>query len=91
MAEFQVLPKQMKLNGKEDENAPKLSNFELICQLTERSTWEIACSLPDKVSNCIKLLVIIWYTWHRTQRRQFIHFFLLEMVNWLARGQEKDV
>lgn len=31
MAEFQVLPKQMKLNGKEDENAPKLSNFELIC------------------------------------------------------------
>ena len=44
------------------ETAPKLSNFELICQLTERSTYEIACSLPDKISENINLFSFICYT-----------------------------
>ena len=43
------------------ENAPKLTNFEVICQLTERSTYEIAWSLPDKVSENINLFSFICY------------------------------
>ena len=64
------------------ENAPKLTNFKVICQLTERSTYEIACSLPDKVSENINLFSFICYTRYRTQRCQLYYcFFLPEMDN----------
>lgn len=85
----------IKLNGKEkrakfegmrawliQENAPDYLKRRLqqFYELTELSDYEKACLLPDKVSNCIKILIIIVQpdTW----RNEVVFFYQRWLIGW---------
>lgn len=64
------------------ENAPDYLKRRLqqFYEFTELSAYEKACLLPDKVSNCIKILIIIWQpdTW----RNEVVFFYQRWLIEW---------